>query len=67
MKYPNIENLKPCPICGKKDMMCMWVSDNIEYPHITCKRCEYDTWTKPTVELIEDWWNNVFCKEMEEK
>lgn len=65
MRYADIVNLKPCPICRKKDMMYMSVDDNFEYPHITCTRCEYDTWTRPTVGLIEEWWNNVFCKETE--
>ena len=55
----NVDELKPCPICNKKDQLYIGYSQSSEYKHITCIRCEIDTWSRMSRESIAKWWNEL--------
>ena len=58
----DIDGLLPCPICKKSDKLYIGYSDYSEHEHITCIRCEIDTWSHHRSK-IKDVWNKLPRKE----
>jgi len=52
----NVEGLKSCPVCYKRDKLYIGYSEKSDYKHVACTRCEIDTWSR--VET-EKWWNEL--------
>jgi hypothetical protein len=57
----NVDGLRPCPVCGKKDRVYLLtnsMSDGDSYS-IGCDRCEIDLFSSYSREHRMSWWNNL--------
>ena len=61
--FENTKKLKPCPICGQKDRVNLWVIDGDKEPNVSCSRCGIDAWTQWNVKEAIRHWNELPRKE----
>jgi hypothetical protein len=56
-KKEELGEIKPCPICGKKDQV--YVMGGVNGTAIGCIRCEIDTYHAKTLSNRIEHWNNL--------
>lgn len=54
----SVQGYLPCPICGETEHLYIANARGSDYYHVTCTKCEIDTFLHYKSQLRE-WWNSL--------